>query len=180
MSTLYTIGHSNHPIDKFLELLYAHDIKQLIDIRAMPKSRWVPWFNKEKLSKLLEESGVEYHHLLALAGRRTALKNSKNTGWENEAFRGYADYMQTKDFLAGLTELNKLIKNNKTVIMCAEAVPWQCHRSLVADAEIIRGHKVLHILNTGDAKEHSLTHFAVVDKDADPIKIYYPHRNLEL
>jgi len=175
MATLYTIGHSNHSLEEFLELLNHYQIGQLVDVRSMPRSRYVPWFNKEKLSNSLKKHKIHYLHLGELGGLRHSKKDSINTGWNNKSFRGYADYMQTPEFFNGLKNLNALLKSGKKVaIMCAEAVPWRCHRSMIGDAEIIRGIKVLDILTTKVIKPHILTSFAVIDRSTKPIRIYYP------
>lgn len=178
---LYTIGHSNHQIDVFLNLLYAYQIDQLIDIRAFPQSRFCPWFNQTALASILEKSNVVYHHLEELGGRRKALPSSINEGWKNKSFRGYADYMQTQVFDEAIERLNKLIANqNRTVMMCAEAEPWRCHRSLVSDAEVARGMKVMHILSKASLKPHELTSFAFIDRTRKPIKVFYPGKNYSL
>jgi uncharacterized protein (DUF488 family) len=175
MPKLYTIGHSNHTLDEFISLLQAHDITNLVDIRTVPKSRYVPWFNKDDLSRSLSKININYTHTAQLGGLRHAHKDSINIGWHNPSFRGYADYMQTSEFYAALKQLNKLLKEqDRVAIMCSEAVPWHCHRSLVADAELIRGIKVFHIMNKTQAKPHTLTPFAVVDKSMRPIRVFYP------
>lgn len=175
MKTLFTIGHSNHPWREFLDLLLFYEITQLVDIRTIPKSRWFPWFNKTKMASALLKEKIAYHHLPELGGLRHAKKDSINKSWENSSFRGYADYMQTPEFFSGLKILNKLIRTNgKTAIMCAEALPWQCHRKLVSDAEVIRKWKVLHIINKNSIKPHVLTDFAKVDRTKKPMKLYYP------
>lgn len=174
MATLYTIGHSTRPIEEFLNLLIAHDIKHLIDIRTIPRSRRYPWFSQATLKIFLQNEGIQYTHLPALGGMRHAKKDSINTGWKNAAFRGYADYMQTEEFFLGLKKLNSFVKkSNQVCIMCAEALPWRCHRSLVSDAEVARGVKVLHIMSKEEAKEHELTPFAIVNIKTRPIQIWY-------
>lgn len=176
MPTLYTIGHSTHTIKEFKAILQAHTITHLIDIRSIPKSRHVPWFNENKLKSALKAINITYIHMIELGGLRHTTKNSINQGWRNKSFRGYADYMQTAEFFSALKTLNKLLnKKRKVAIMCAEAVPWRCHRSLVADAEVIRGVNVLHILNAKSTRTHSLTSFAVIDRSRKPMKIYYPN-----
>ncbi|KTD18312.1 DUF488 domain-containing protein [Legionella jordanis] len=177
---LYSIGHSNRTLDEFLKLLQSYEISHLVDVRTVPKSRHVPWFNKNELASSLRKVGIQYTHMLNLGGLRPGSKNSINTGWHNASFRGYADYMQTKEFFAALKELNTLIADSKTpAIMCAEAVPWRCHRSLIADAEIIRHIPVYHIMNENTANKHKLTSFAVVNRNHRPIQIYYPPENPE-
>ncbi len=175
MTTLYTIGHSDRTLSAFIELLHAYKIKQVIDIRSIPKSRHVPWFDEEKLKRSLLKEKISYVHLAALGGLRSTHKNSINQAWVNASFRGYADYMQTPEFFKGLKMLNELIKKGgKTTIMCAEAVPWRCHRSLVGDAEVVRGIKVLDIMSSTKTHKHELTTFAVIDRKKRPIKIFYP------
>jgi len=173
---LFTIGHSTHTLAEFIHILHAHDIKRLIDIRSIPKSRHVPWFNEAKLSAALSAEKIFYHHLPELGGLRHAHKDSINQGWRNASFRGFADYMQTPEFYKGLRKLNEFIKKKgRTVIMCAEAVPWRCHRSLIADAEIVRHIDVYHILSATNLHPHELTSFAVVNKHKRPIQIVYPY-----
>lgn len=174
--SLYTIGHSSHSIDDFIAMLKAHDISHLVDIRTIPKSRHVPWFNQVSLEKVLKKEKIAYTHLSALGGLRHTNKDSINQGWNNLSFRGFADYMQTKEFFEGLKSLHEIIKKDSRVaIMCAEALPWRCHRSLVADAEVIRGINVFHIMSKTNLHPHELTAFAVVNKNKRPIQIYYPH-----
>lgn len=171
---LFTIGHSTHNLQEFLAILAAHQITQLIDVRTIPKSRRVPWFNREVLSVELRRKKIRYVHLPELGGLRHTHKGSINPGWRNASFRGFADYMQTPEFYAGLKKLNALIKKGgKTAIMCAEAVPWRCHRSLIADAETIRHIAVTHIFTQTHTQPHQLTAFAVVNRHKRPIKIYY-------
>lgn len=173
--TLYTIGHSNHALEVFLALLKAHEINQIIDVRTIPKSRLFPWFNQEALSRTLHQCDIIYVHLKELGGLRKTSKTSINTAWKNLSFRGFADYMQTQDFINGLHKLNILLDAvPRTAIMCAEAVPWRCHRSLIADAEIANGIIVYDILNTRPAKEHKITSFAKLNKNTIPISVYYP------
>lgn len=178
--TLWTIGHSTRPIEEFIEILQAHGIQILIDVRTIPRSRYNPQFNSEALARSLAEAGIAYRHTAALGGLRKPKKDSINTGWRNESFRGYADYMQTDAFgkaLDGLTaEIRELSfspahsKRTETrpfrvVIMCAEAVPWRCHRSLIADALVARGWEVRHIMSETKADQHRMTSFARVDGD---------------
>lgn len=181
MTTLFTVGHSNHSLQDFLEILHAHQITQLIDIRTIPKSRHVPWFNKNALKIALHKNNISYVHMEKLGGLRHTTQESINLGWRNKSFRGFADYMQTEEFFAALKELNHLIKKEKTAIMCAEAVPWRCHRSLIADAELVRHIVVMDIISKSSAHEHKLTPFAVVDRSKRPIRVYYPEStNLSL
>lgn len=175
MKILYTIGHSSHSLKEFLELILSYGITQIVDIRTIPKSRCFPWFNKTKLASALSKNKITYHHLPELGGLRHTTKKSINKGWINSSFRGYADYMQTPEFFTGLKILHELIKKNgKTAIMCAEVLPWRCHRKLVSDAEVIRGRKVIHIMSKTAAHEHELTNFAKVDRTKRPMQIYYP------
>ena len=159
---VFTIGHSTRPIEKFIELLQAHGVKQLIVIRTIPKSRHNPQFNSDALATALHSAKIRYVHLKELGGLRHARKDSVNLGWRNASFRGFADYMQTPEFAAALDRAIGLARERPSALMCAEAVPWRCHRSLVADALLVRGARVLHITSASAAKEHSLTSFAKV------------------
>ncbi len=161
--TIYTIGHSNHPIEKFIELLTAHGIELIADVRTVPRSRHNPQFNSDILPLSLKEQGIAYRHLPDLGGLRHAKKDSPNTGWENASFRGFADYMQTEGFGKGLAELIALAEVKKVAILCAESVPWRCHRTLIADALTVRGVTTMHIMSRTSAKEHALTSFAKVN-----------------
>jgi len=175
MPVLYTIGHSNRTLEEFVEMLHTHQIVHLIDVRSIPKSRRVPWFNANDLATALRKDEIAYTHMPALGGLRHTTKSSINTAWENASFRGYADYMQTPEFYLALKSLNQLVKKgNRIVIMCAEAVPWRCHRSLIADAEVVRGVSVMHVISKTSLHPHELTAFAVVDKTKRPIKVFYP------
>ncbi|HVY53400.1 MAG TPA: DUF488 domain-containing protein [Gammaproteobacteria bacterium] len=172
---LYTIGHSTHSLEEFMEILQAHNIKQLIDVRTVPKSRHVPWSNSPQLKASLAKRKIAYKHLSALGGLRSTNKNSINGAWRNKSFRGYADYMQTENFFTGLKILMQFIKDKQNVvIMCAEAVPWRCHRSLIADALLVRNYKVWHIYSRTSVKLHKMTSFSKVDRSKRPIKVYYP------
>ncbi len=168
--TVFTIGHSTRTAAEFIGLLQAHGIKQLIDIRTIPKSRHNPQFNGDALASSLRSAGIRYVHLKALGGLRHARKDSLNLGWYNASFRGFADYMQTPEFAAALNRAIKLAEQRPSALMCAEAVPWRCHRSLVADALLVRGVRVLHITSKAPPKPHSLTPFARVNGDS----ITYP------
>ncbi|MCW5799099.1 MAG: hypothetical protein LZF60_250134 [Nitrospira sp.] len=167
---LWTIGHSTRSSDEFLALLHSQDIQQLIDIRRYPGSRRYPHFHSAALAKDLSLAGLRYEEQPALGGRRTARSDSPNSGWKNASFRGYADYMQTEAFDEALGELMAHAENERTAIMCAEAVPWRCHRALVADALVIRGWEVTHILGPGQMKPHQLTTFAKVQSG----RLVYP------
>jgi len=161
--TIFTIGHSTRPITEFLELLRAHGIRQLLDIRTIPKSRRNPQFNTDALASSLAAAKIAYIHMKDLGGLRHPARDSVNLGWRNESFRGYADYMQTPAFAHALDRAIHLAEKTPTVLMCAEAVPWRCHRSLVADALAVRGIRVLEIISDAAPKEHALTPFAHVE-----------------
>ena len=156
-----------------MRLLKAHGIAQLVDIRTIPKSRHNPQFNRESLSASLSAAGINYRHLPGLGGLRKPLHDSVNTGWRNASFRGYADYMQTSAFRENLNELIELASAAPTAIMCAEAVPWRCHRSLVGDALTARGPRVIDILSETKAQPHSMTLFALVQGD----RVTYPSQH---
>src|SRR5271163_3090210 len=161
--TIWTIGHSTHVLDEFVDMLKAHGIAQLVDVRTIPKSRRVPQFNAESLAAALPKLGVEYVHLKTLGGLRHAKKDSVNTGWRNASFRGYADYMGTDEFRQGIDRLLELARAKRTAIMCAEAVPWRCHRSLIGDALLVRGVHVEDILSKAQRKPHVFTSYARID-----------------
>lgn len=160
---IYVIGHSTRPIETFLKILRAHSISRLVDVRTVPRSRHNPQFDKDALKDSLERAGIAYVHLKELGGLRTPLKNSKNTGWRNPSFRGFADHMQTEEFEAGLNKLIAMGKDDRVAIMCAEGNPFRCHRSLVADALTVRGIIAMHISSTKPGKLHKLTPFGVVE-----------------
>lgn len=160
---LWTIGHSTRAGEEFVALLNAHGIKRLVDIRTVPRSRYNPQFNGDALARTLRDAGLVYAHLPSLGGLRMAGKDSPNTGWRNDRFRGYADHMQTEEFERGLQQLIADGRGAPTAIMCAEAVPWRCHRSLVADALLSHGWAVRHILTRDKANEHRMTPFAVIE-----------------
>jgi uncharacterized protein (DUF488 family) len=161
---LWTIGHSNRSIEQFLELLTGQQIQSLADVRRFPGSRRQPHFNSENLPKSLAQAGIAYVHFPELGGRRKASPNSPNTVWRNEAFRGYADFMMTPEFRAGIERLLKLAQEKRTAIMCAEALWWQCHRSLIADYLKAAGQTVMHIMGSGKIEEHPFTSAArIVD-----------------
>jgi uncharacterized protein (DUF488 family) len=160
--TVFSIGHSTRAWEEFRDLLRAHGIQRVIDVRTIPRSRHNPQFNRETLSRKLRGAKIGYVHLGKLGGLRHARRDSPNGGWRNSSFRGYADYMQTLDFERALNRLIKLARQKKSVIMCAEAVPWRCHRSLIADALTIRKIPVAHIVSAAKPRMHSLTPFARV------------------
>jgi uncharacterized protein (DUF488 family) len=155
--TLWTIGHSNRSLDQFLELLASQRIQLLADVRRFPGSRRLPHFNQENLSKSLADAGIEYVHFPELGGRRKARADSPNVVWRNEAFRGYADFMMTEEFRAGVERLLNLARKKRTAVMCAEALWWQCHRSLIADYLKATGHNVIHILTGKKTEAHPFT-----------------------
>jgi uncharacterized protein (DUF488 family) len=162
---LFTLGHSNHPFDQFLNLLKQHQIAALVDIRRFPGSRSFPQFNQENLSAALHENGIEYHWIEALGGRRSKTKSgseSPNLGLRNQSFRNYADYMLTTDFRKGIEELRKIAETKRTAIMCSESVFWRCHRRLVSDFWVANGGAVQHIFPIGETKQHSMTEGAKV------------------
>lgn len=163
MKTIYTIGHSTHSIEEFIALLQATGIKVLVDVRTVPRSRHNPQFEKNALRTSLSEEEIGYTHMAGLGGLRRPRKDSPNNGWRNESFRGYADYMQTDAFHTALNELQELAQQHTTVIMCAEAVPWRCHRSLIADALSVQGWQVLDVISGKAATEHKLTPFLKVE-----------------
>ncbi len=169
-STLWTIGHSTRSSEEFLALLTAQESSRLVDVRRFPGSRRYPHFHSDALAESLTDAGIEYRHLPTLGGRRTARRDSPNDGWKNAGFRGYADYMETEEFQAALRELITLASGSRTVIMCAEAVPWRCHRSLVADALVTRGWEIVHIMGPGQVHHHRLTAFAVLQGE----RLRYP------
>ena len=160
--TVLTIGHSTRSIAAFVSILKAHAVERLVDVRTIPKSRRVPHFNSDALAKSLQREGIDYIHLKSLGGLRHARKDSINTGWRNTSFRGYADYMATADFRAGLESLLDRAREKRTAIMCAEAVPWRCHRSLIGDALLVRGVHIEDILSPTLRRQHELTSFAKV------------------
>ena len=159
---IFTVGHSTLPIERFVALLHAYRIESLGDIRTVPRSRHNPQFNQDTLAGALKEDKIDYVPLPALGGLRQPLKDSLNTGWRNESFRGYTDYMQTEAFQNGLDILIRMSRQTRMAIMCAEAVPWRCHRSLVADALSIRDVPVIEILSESSYRTHKLTPFARV------------------
>ena len=159
---IFTVGHSTRSFDELVEILRAHGVERVVDVRTIPRSRHNPQFNRETLSKALHNRHLSYRHMKALGGLRHARPDSINTGWRNASFRGFADYMQTPSFGVALERLLKLAEQKPTAIMCAEAVPWRCHRSLIADALIARGYEVRDIMSVTSAKPHVLTPMARV------------------
>jgi uncharacterized protein (DUF488 family) len=168
--TLYTIGHSTRPAAEFIRILKSFGIELLADIRTIPRSRHNPQYDQSELRKLLAAAHIEYVHLAALGGLRHAKKDSVNTAWKNLSFRGYADYMQTREFEDAVQNLISLAAKQRTAIMCSEAVPWRCHRSLVGDALLVRGVEVEDIMGETTSKPHKLTPWAKVHGE----QITYP------
>ncbi len=169
-TVVFTIGHSTRPVLEFIEMLKAYGIKKVVDIRTIPKSRHNPQFNEDTMRESLKAVKIDYLHMKGLGGLRHARKDSPNTAWRNASFRGFADYMQTGEFEEDLERLVKTAEKQATVIMCAEAVPWRCHRSLIGDALLVRGVLVVHIMGPGSDRDHTLTPWAKVRGR----KIIYP------
>lgn len=165
-----TIGHSTRPVGEFVELLKTHGVTMLADVRTVPRSRHNPQFNRETLPQTLADAGITYVHVKGLGGLRHAVAGSVNTGWRSPGFRGYADYMLTPAFSEELEKLLELACTELVAIMCAEAVPWRCHRSLIADALLVRNVRVEHILTLKRREVHRLTPFARVDG----VRVTYP------
>jgi uncharacterized protein (DUF488 family) len=159
---VHTVGHSTRSLAELVETLRHHGVDLLVDIRGFPRSRRTPQFDAESLEADLPALGLGYVHVPELGGRRRAREESPNTGWRNKSFRGYADHMQTETFRAGVDRLVALAEQSSPAIMCAEAVPWRCHRSLVGDALLVRGVEVVDIMSTSTARSHRLTSFAQV------------------
>lgn len=174
--TIFTVGHSTLPIGEFVSLLETYGIRQLADIRTVPRSRHNPQFNSDVLGASLAAAHIVYLSMPALGGLRHPRKDSPNGGWRNQSFRGYADYMQTEAFQDAIESLIKAGQQRRTAIMCAEAVPWRCHRSLVADALVVRGVPVVEILSESSLRPHKLTPFARIDETS----ITYPPEQTEL
>ena len=171
---VYTIGHSTRSFDELVEILQHYQIRHLVDIRTVPRSRTNPQFNQKSLEQTLPPTSIAYSHLAALGGLRKTSPDSVNQGWRNLSFRGYADYMQTTDFQDGINQLTNLADQQTVAIMCAEAVPWRCHRSMVGDALLIRDYSVKDIFTIDKVTPEKLTSFARVEGD----DITYPSENL--
>jgi len=157
-----TIGHSTRPIEEFIRLLQAHGVACVLDVRTIPRSRHNPQFNADTLKESLKRTGISYRHMASLGGLRHTTAASVNTGWRNASFRGFADYMQEPKFERALKMLIKLAGRRQVALMCAEAVPWRCHRSLIADALLVRGISTEHITSATRRQPHTLTAFAKV------------------
>ncbi len=160
---VFTIGHSTRPLEEFIPLLWVHGVSTLLDVRTVPRSRHNPQFNRATLPRVLARAGIGYEHVAALGGLRHARKDSPNGGWRNASFRGYADYMQTREFRAAVRALAARSRRERPALMCAEAVPWRCHRSLIGDALLVRGVDVEEIAGENATRAHRLTPFARVD-----------------
>ncbi|MCE5279026.1 MAG: DUF488 domain-containing protein [Planctomycetaceae bacterium] len=159
---IFTVGHSTRSAQEFVQLLRSHGVRRLVDVRSIPRSRHNPQFNREELGPFLRRRRINYRHMPSLGGLRHPRADSANTAWRNAGFRGFADYMQTPQFQAALDKLIALAGEKPLAIMCAEAVPWRCHRGLIADALTIRGIEVRHIVSGASAKTHVLNPMAVV------------------
>ena len=168
--TVFTIGHSTRTLEEFIQLLKTNGIKLLVDVRTAPRSRHNPQFNKETLPASLKAESVRYIHVPEIGGLRRPQRDSVNLAWKNSGFRGYADYMQTKEFTDSLLKIIALARENCTALMCAEALPWRCHRSLISDALVVRHVKVRHIISASSIITHELSELAHVDG----FKITYP------
>jgi uncharacterized protein (DUF488 family) len=165
-----TIGHSTRPVEEFIGLLQAHQVQRLVDVRTVPRSWHNPQFNQDQLSSALEGAGLHYAYIPGLGGFRRTRPDSVNSGWRNLSFRGYADYMQTAEFSANLDALIQLAAREQSAIMCAEAVPWRCHRSLIADALVVRGIEAGEIVSLTRTRPHTVTPWAQVNG----LQITYP------
>ncbi len=168
--SIFAIGHSTRKLSDFIQILQAHGVNMLIDIRTIPRSRHNPQFNQNSLKEKLKANKIRYVHLKELGGLRRPVKDSVNKGWRNTSFRGFADYMQTEEFSGGLRKLVGFGKKRRVAIMCAEGNPFRCHRSLVADALTVRKVEVFHISSRTSVREHTMTRFAVTNGT----KITYP------
>jgi uncharacterized protein (DUF488 family) len=167
---LYTIGHSTRGLDELVALLLGFGVRLVVDIRTVPRSRHNPQFDHDALAASLPAHGLDYLHMKSLGGLRHPRADSPNSGWRNASFRGFADYMQTEEFGQALEELVRLAGKRRTAIMCAEAVPWRCHRYLIADALLVRGHGVEHIMGQGTSRRHTLNPLASLEEG----KLRYP------
>ena len=160
---VFTIGHSTRSLQELIDLLQAHDIELVADVRSVPRSRRNPQFNRESLPQALQAAGIGYEHVAALGGFRRPSSQSTNVGWRNASFRGYADYMQTAEFIESIERLAGQVRRQRVAVMCAEAVPWRCHRSLIADALVARGLRVEEVIIPTRTQAHTMTSFARVD-----------------
>ncbi len=169
-TVIFTIGHSTRPVSEFVEIIQTYRIKKVVDIRTIPKSRHNPQFNQDALRETLKAVKIGYLHMKGLGGLRHAKRDSPNMAWRNASFRGFADYMQTREFEENIEKLIEAAEKRAIVIMCAEAVPWRCHRSLIGDALLVRGVQVRHVISAGSSRDHVLTPWAKVKGT----KITYP------
>jgi len=160
MITVWTVGHSTRSGEEFAQILKAHGIEVLVDVRSFPGSRRYPQFNRAALAESLKQVGIEYKHEPRLGGRRTPRKDSHNTAWKNASFRAYADHMETEEFRKGVEDLLEVAANARTAVMCAEALWWRCHRRLISDYLKTEGHGVIHILDQNKTQEHPVTLFS--------------------
>ncbi len=167
---MFTIGHSTRTLQEFLEMLKAYQVSFVLDVRSVPRSRHNPQFNKETLPAALKAEGISYVHMPEIGGLRRPSRDSVNTAWRNKSFRGYADFMQTKEFTEQLLHLMALARDKCVAVMCAEALPWRCHRSLIADTLVVRNVQVEHIISKNSVIKHELTEWARVEGT----KITYP------
>jgi uncharacterized protein (DUF488 family) len=168
---VFTVGHSTHSLDRLVELLTTHGVRRVADVRLVPRSARHPQFRAETLAVELPARGIDYRHLPGLGGFRKPLPDSPNRGWENDSFRGYADYALTDAFAGALDELVALARDRPTAVMCAEAQSWRCHRRLISDRLVAAGWTVCHIASDGSLREHELTPFAELEADGT---IHYP------
>ena len=171
---IFTIGHGTRPLENFIQVLRSFAVDLVADVRTVPRSRHNPQYNRDTLPESLAGSGIGYYHAASLGGLRKVRPDSPNTGWRNASFRGFADYMLTPEFEAGLSGLLMTAGGRKTALMCAETLPWRCHRSLIADALLLKGITVLHIFAEGSVKPHAMTAWAKVEGE----KITYPEGGL--
>ncbi|MBN0040620.1 DUF488 domain-containing protein [Cellulosimicrobium cellulans] len=169
-SVVYTVGHSTRPVEDFLALLRENGVRRLVDVRTVPKSRHNPQYHRDALAPVLRAHGITYRWVRELGGLRRARPDSPNAAWRNLSFRGYADHMQTPEFAAAVDDLVRRSTHDDLVIMCAEAVPWRCHRSLVGDALVVRGVEVRDIVSAARPRRHTLTSFARVEGT----RVWYP------
>ncbi len=169
-NTILTIGHSTRPVEEFILLLQENGVKRVVDVRTVPRSRHNPQFNRDTFPETLAQEGIMYTHMPGLGGLRHPRADSPNRGWHNDSFRGFADYMQTAEFAENIGKLMELGRMKRVALMCAETVPWRCHRSLIADALLVRGARVLHIMGKAKLVPHKLTPFARIDG----VTITYP------
>jgi len=171
---IYTIGHSTHTIDEFIKILKKYGVEIVIDVRKIAKSRHNPQFNEDNLRSSLAKQNIEYLHMEGLAGLRHTTRLSVNSAWKNLSFRGYADHMQTLEFKMSIERLIEIAKEKQIVVMCAEAVPWRCHRSLIGDVLLIHDIQVIDIMTEKVSKPHKMTSFAKVEGNV----ITYPENTL--